>query len=683
MTKFRKSICAILALAFLSGVASAQWPESAAENLLICNHPSEQVLPKIGSTSDGGCYVCWFDLASGNYDVYLQRLNGDGVIQWQTNGLLLSNHPQDTWLTDYDMTVDATDHAIVTMNDIRDGVDRDIFAYRISPDGSFVWGPDGVTVSGNDGFEPDPRVCVTSEGNVVLAWQEEVDVGNVIHVRKLSPAGVDLWTPAVVTLTSTFGLSIPRIVPAEDDGVILQYLVHQGTQFWSPKFIHAQLFDAEGDMQWPDTGVVVSNAGGLGPQMKPDILPDGFGGAYSYWYDSHSANQLHVFAQHILSDGNMEWTANGVQVSLAANELQMSPTAAFTRESGHLFLFYQISNVDQSVWGIGGQMLSPEGNRQWTDNGVAFVPLGQPQQLSICAVPLSTDAVVVYQEYITGGGMNSLVKGFRADSSGELVWPNSPRTLCSVASEKSRMAATVNNVGQSIAVWPDHRFDAGDIYLQNVNPDGSLGPLGGQPPEPFSLIEPQDGDTAAAYEVPFMWHASSDPDGGEIVSYDFVLHAWWPDHNVRIAGLTDTTHVLTWEEITGQPEHDWMLVDWYVQAISTGDTTRSTEVWQFVIPEEGAARDLADLPASFALHPAFPNPFNSSTTITFDLAAPANVRLAVFNVSGREVAEILRESMETGRHTVRFDATGLSSGLYLYRLNAGHNSASGKMLLLR
>ena len=83
-------------------------------------------------------------------------------------------------------------------------------------------------------------------------------------------------------------MTVPRIAAAENDAVIVQYLKNYGTQLWSLRHIYAQKFDSSGNAMWPDTGVVISNAGGLGPQMEPDLKPDGSGGAYSFWYETRA-----------------------------------------------------------------------------------------------------------------------------------------------------------------------------------------------------------------------------------------------------------------------------------------------------------------------------------------------------------------------------------------------------------
>jgi hypothetical protein len=94
---------------------------------------------------------------------------------------------------------------------------------------------------------------------------------------------------------------------------------------------------------------------------------------------------------------------------------------------------------------------------------------------------MENDATVIYLEDAPGSVVNSLVKGIRVNSAGEQVWTESPATMSNVVSSKGYIDARANNLSQVIAVWQDKRSDPnGDVYLQNINPDGSLGALGPQ-----------------------------------------------------------------------------------------------------------------------------------------------------------------------------------------------------------
>ena len=89
------------------------------------------------------------------------------------------------------------------------------------------------------------------------------------------------------------------------------------------------------------------------------------------------------------------------------------------------------------------------------------------------------------------------------------------------------------------------------------------------------------------------------------------------------------------------------------------------------------------LPASFALDQNYPNPFNPSTQISYSIATSGQVLLEVFDVLGRQVATLVNTNQSVGTHTVTFDATDLSSGLYVYRLTSGSKLQTKKMLLMK
>jgi hypothetical protein len=99
--------------------------------------------------------------------------------------------------------------------------------------------------------------------------------------------------------------------------------------------------------------------------------------------------------------------------------------------------------------------------------------------------------------------------------------------------------------------------------------------------------------------------------------------------------------------------------------------------------DEWIATPAVNLPAEFVLFDAFPNPFNPATTISFTLPEAEFVKLSIFDVSGRRVGELIDGWHDTGSHAVTFDASGLSSGIYIYRLIAGKFNASAKMVLLK
>lgn len=89
------------------------------------------------------------------------------------------------------------------------------------------------------------------------------------------------------------------------------------------------------------------------------------------------------------------------------------------------------------------------------------------------------------------------------------------------------------------------------------------------------------------------------------------------------------------------------------------------------------------IPENNSLSQNYPNPFNPSTEIRFGLTKPAHVRLVVYDILGREVASLADEQMDAGYHSVSWNASGVSSGVYIYRLTAGSFVQTRRMLVVK
>lgn len=95
------------------------------------------------------------------------------------------------------------------------------------------------------------------------------------------------------------------------------------------------------------------------------------------------------------------------------------------------------------------------------------------------------------------------------------------------------------------------------------------------------------------------------------------------------------------------------------------------------------AQNGADMPTNLSLFPAYPDPFNPTTTIRFALQDASHVELTVYNLQGRMITKLVDGMRVAGIHDVTFDASNLASGLYFYQIQAGDNSAVGKMMLIK
>ena len=108
-------------------------------------------------------------------------------------------------------------------------------------------------------------------------------------------------------------------------------------------------------------------------------------------------------------------------------------------------------------------------------------------------------------------------------------------------------------------------------------------------------------------------------------------------------------------------------------------------LWEARIVEETGvtAGDNNDMPKAFNLAQNFPNPFNPSTTVQYSVANAGLIKIAVYNVIGQEIAELVNEEKQPGTYNVAFDASNLPSGIYFCRMEANDFASTRKMILLK
>jgi endonuclease/exonuclease/phosphatase family metal-dependent hydrolase len=118
-----------------------------------------------------------------------------------------------------------------------------------------------------------------------------------------------------------------------------------------------------------------------------------------------------------------------------------------------------------------------------------------------------------------------------------------------------------------------------------------------------------------------------------------------------------------------------------------GDTQVASDhlphVADFQLKQTTSSNENSGVINSYSLEQNYPNPFNPATTITFTVPQPGEVRIGIFDVLGRHIADVANETYSQGVHNIAFDASALPSGIFLIRLNAGAHVLTRKMTLLK
>ncbi len=130
-------------------------------------------------------------------------------------------------------------------------------------------------------------------------------------------------------------------------------------------------------------------------------------------------------------------------------------------------------------------------------------------------------------------------------------------------------------------------------------------------------------------------------------------------------------------------DHAWRITFNSATGDYTTDFTHNTNFTDIQWPGTSAVGDETITVDKYYLEQNYPNPFNPSTTISFSLPATEFVTLKVYNAIGKEVKTLVSSELVKGTYNINFDAAGLSSGMYFYRLESGSNFQVKKMMLLK
>lgn len=238
---------------------------------------------------------------------------------------------------------------------------------------------------------------------------------------------------------------------------------------------------------------------------------------------------------------------------------------------------------------------------------------------------------------------------------------------------ESGIDAVVRAVDESGAV-------TADTFQINIAPLNDL-------PGPFALVSPADGVTLGGWETSFMWRQALqnqwEPDS---VLYTIEFSSGMETHTV--AGLdTNTCENLSMVELAEalniQLGIEPVEITWRVFADDDSGSVECIAPFRFNIPVNAVSGKEMNPPEYFCFKPNYPNPFNSETTLGFDVPIDSWVELSVFDVHGRLVAKLQSGSLSQGRYEMVWNAQGLQTGVYFLRFSAGQFSSVRKALLAR
>ncbi|MGD1048592.1 MAG: hypothetical protein ABR899_07570 [Candidatus Krumholzibacteriaceae bacterium] len=265
--------------------------------MALCTATGDEYSPRIVSDSAGGAIVTWLDRRSllSTWDIYAQHVNASGAIQWDPNGV-----PLCAATGDFAETIsDGAGGAIVTWNEERPPKDRDIYAQRVNASGTVQWAPHGVALCTAKGDQAFPTIVYDGAGGAIVTWYDKRSKTNCdIYAQRVDASGAVQWTTDGVALCTATGDQMnPTITSDGASGAIVTWCDDRTRRL----DIYAQRVNASGTVQWATDGVALCTA--TWDQLGPRIVYDGAGGAIVVWEDQRSKS-WHIYALRVSPNGS-------------------------------------------------------------------------------------------------------------------------------------------------------------------------------------------------------------------------------------------------------------------------------------------------------------------------------------------------------------------------------------------
>ncbi|MBD3228995.1 MAG: hypothetical protein GF329_12470 [Candidatus Lokiarchaeota archaeon] len=196
----------------ISSNGNCYWASS---GVVICDASATQRYPEIIKDNANYSVIVWEDFRNSNWDIYAQRINQSGMVQWTSNGISVcnvGNHQQSPQLTP-----DMMNGTYITWQDYRNS-DWDIYSQRVNESGNFYWDNDGIPIANTGAGESYPKICSDGVGGSIIAWQR----GD-IYAQRLNQTGDTYWVENGSAICSASGTQSNIIM--QPDGEEGAYIV--------------------------------------------------------------------------------------------------------------------------------------------------------------------------------------------------------------------------------------------------------------------------------------------------------------------------------------------------------------------------------------------------------------------------------------------------------------------------
>jgi hypothetical protein len=270
------------------------WP---AGGVAICSSPNTQINPRIEADGLGGAIITWQDKRNNvDYDIYAQKVDAAGNTVWPANGVVICNaiNVQNNPRID----PDGSNGAIIAWTDKRNALDNNIYAQRINSAGVVQWASNGISVCSAANNQSAIDMKYIGNTGIVIAWKDDRVNKSEVYTQLVSLSGIEQLAVNGIKISNASKSLSPNVTSDGNGGAIIAW--QDSTEFggWD---ITSQKLNSAGVIQWAFGGVVVTNANDN--QEFASQISDGNGGAIYAWEDRRNGSHYDIYVHHLYSTG--------------------------------------------------------------------------------------------------------------------------------------------------------------------------------------------------------------------------------------------------------------------------------------------------------------------------------------------------------------------------------------------
>jgi hypothetical protein len=512
-------ISLVAAILTLSRPALATWPHEPNVNVPVCTEAINQQDALIVSDGDGGAILSWTDTRNGiDHNIYAQRIDSHGIPVWTADGVAVIDTALTQWF--HAMASDGQGGAVIVWEDRRYQSSGDIFAQRVSPTGTLLWGTNSVRVCTNGGGQGMAAITSDGTGGAIVAWVDWRAGSNDIYAQRISAAGAPLWTPdGVIVSDAVNNQYYPVVVPDGKKGAIVAWVDERNI---GNRDIYIAGVDSSGTPYWTPDGYAICTE--TGHQDEPVIIPDGTGGAIVSWQDARPA--YGIYAQRVDQTGFVTWNYQGVAACASAGGAAYFPAMVTDGAGGAIITWYDLRNGNPDIY---ARRINSGGIAQWTANGVAVCTAAGDQMFPEVSSDGAGGAVIVWEDR---AGNDGDISAQRVSAAGQTLWASNGVAVSSAAFKQWEPVLCSDGGEGAVVGWNDTRNGYSDIYAQGVEGFGYLGD-----PSP-AIAGCRDVPNDQGGKVKLSWDASYlDTDPSQVVDHYWIFRSVPPHQAAQAIGL--------------------------------------------------------------------------------------------------------------------------------------------------